>query len=166
MPRLFIALWPPDDVIESLMTLPRKDQRGVRFVPPHNWHVTLRFLGEAEVGEVSAALDGAGLPSATATLAAGVDLLSGRALAIGVEGLDELAAAVADATLAIGDPPPKRPYRAHLTIARLQRAATLPPAMGASVGGSFGVESVALVRSRLERDGARYETLEEWPTGS
>ena len=146
------------------MTLPRKDQRGVRFVPPRNWHVTLRFLGDVGVNEVVNALDSITIPSATATLAPGVDVLSGRALVLDVRGLDELAAAVTEGTAAIGDPPPTRPYRAHLTLARLKGPSILPPAMGASVGGSFDVDSVALVRSRLEREGARYETLEEWST--
>lgn len=148
------------------MTLPRKDQRGVRFVPPSNWHVTLRFLGEADVDEVVDALNSVTLPSATATLAPGVDVLSGRALAVDVDGLEELAAAVTECTAALGDPPPKRAFRAHLTIARLKGTPRLPRAMGASVSGTFDVGSVALVRSRLEPDGARYETLEEWPTGS
>ena len=51
MTRLFVALWPPDEVREELRQLHRKDQRGVRFVPEDNWHVTLRFLGEADVDE-------------------------------------------------------------------------------------------------------------------
>ena len=45
MTRLFVALWPAEDAIAELRALPRKDQLGVRFVPPENWHVTLRFLG-------------------------------------------------------------------------------------------------------------------------
>ena len=57
MARLFIAVWPPEEVVEHLRSLRRKDQRGVRFIPPENWHVTLRFLGEADEREVAAALD-------------------------------------------------------------------------------------------------------------
>ena len=38
MARLFFAVWPPDDVVEGLTALRRKDQRGVRFVRPENWH--------------------------------------------------------------------------------------------------------------------------------
>lgn len=164
MARLFVAIWPPDDVVADLMSLRRKDQRGVRFVPPESWHVTLRFLGEADIDEASDALGAVTLPAATATLAPGVDVLSGRALAIDVNGLDELASAVTDATSSVGEPPPKRRYRAHLTIARLKGAPRLPRAMGASVGGAFEVDSVALVRSRLEPEGARYDTVGEWPT--
>mgnify|MGYP000679834760 CR=1 FL=1 len=46
MPRLFLAVWPPEDTVSELMALRRKDQRGVRFVAPERWHVTLRFFGE------------------------------------------------------------------------------------------------------------------------
>ena len=80
MTRLFVAAWPPDDVVAELRALPRKDQRGVRFVPPENWHVTLRFLGAADPDAVGAALDAATFPAATARLGAGVDLLFERML--------------------------------------------------------------------------------------
>jgi 2'-5' RNA ligase len=52
MPRLFLAVRPPEDVVAELMSLRRKDQRGVRFVRPEQWHVTLRFLGDADIDEV------------------------------------------------------------------------------------------------------------------
>ena len=42
--RAFVALWPPEEIVVRLEGLHRKDQRGVRFVRPENWHVTLRFL--------------------------------------------------------------------------------------------------------------------------
>ena len=54
MARLFIAVWPPEDVVSELTSLQRKDQRGVRFVPPDNWHITLRFLGDADPDQVIA----------------------------------------------------------------------------------------------------------------
>ena len=57
MARLFVAVWPPEEVVEHIRSLRRKDQRGIRFVPPENWHMTLRFLGEANEREVVAALD-------------------------------------------------------------------------------------------------------------
>lgn len=131
---------------------------------PENWHVTLRFLGETDVGHVIDAMDDGGLPSATASLGPGVDVLSERSLVIPVKGLDELAAAVSECTRDIGERPSRRRFRGHLTIARLKRDALLPPAMGALVGGSFDVEEVELVRSRLEPDGARYETVTTWAT--
>jgi RNA 2',3'-cyclic 3'-phosphodiesterase len=164
MARLFVAVWPPDHVREELAALRRKDQRGVRFLPPENWHVTLRFLGEADPGAVADALDGAALPPAHARLGPGVDVLAERALVVPVSGVDELAAAVVAATGRIGDPPRKR-FVGHLTIARLKRHARMPSALGAMVEASFDVEEIALVQSRLHPSGARYETLATWPAG-
>lgn len=164
MSRLFVAVWPPEEVAEELRALRRKDQRGVRFVPPENWHVTLRFLGQADPDAVAAALDGAALPAATARLGGGVDLLFDRLLAIPVDGLAELAAAVEDATAGLGTEPPRRRFVGHLTVARCRKGAHMPPALGALVTGAFSVEEVALVESRLRPTGAEYQTVATWAT--
>jgi RNA 2',3'-cyclic 3'-phosphodiesterase len=161
--RLFIAVWPPDHVAEALRALHRKDERGVRFVPPDNWHVTLRFLGDADERAASDALDRAALPSAQARLGPAVDVLAQRALVVPVSGVDALAAAVIGATRRIGEPPGRR-FVGHLTIARLARRVRLPRAMGAMIAAEFDVDEVALVRSRLDPRGARYETVRTWPT--
>ena len=44
--RLFVAVWPPVDVVERLSELPRPAVDGVRWTTPDQWHVTIRFLGE------------------------------------------------------------------------------------------------------------------------
>lgn len=162
MTRLFLAIWPPEDVIAELTSLPRKTQRGVRFVPPENWHITLRFLGEAHIGDVVDAMDGLALPAVEARLGPGVDAFDERALIVPVAGIDSLAQSVNDATRHIGDPPPKR-FASHLTIARVKPNTRMPPAMGAYVSTRFPVDEVCLVRSRLHFDGARYETIDAWP---
>ena len=41
----------------------------------------------------------------------------------------------------------------------------MPVALGALVGGEFDVDEIALVQSRLDPEGARYETLHTWPLG-
>jgi len=162
MPRLFVAVWPPDDVVSELTALRRKDQRGVRFVPPESWHITLRFLGEAHPDDVADALDRTPLAPARARLGPGVDVLADRALVVPVHGIDDLAAGVTAATAPIGDPPRRR-FTGHLTVARLQRRATVPAALGAYVTAEFDIAEIALVQSRLHPQGARYETLRTWP---
>ncbi len=164
MARLFVAVWPPEDVTATLTALPRKDQRGVRFVGADNWHVTLRFLGEAHPEEVIEALDRAAFPAARARLGPAVDVLAERALVVPVDGLDGLARAVISCTQHIGRPPPKR-FTGHLTLARLKRHAHMPHALGMLVEAGFDVDEVALVQSRLDPQGARYETLQAWPVG-
>ena len=58
--RLFVAVWPPAHVVDAVTELvPARP--GLRRVPPHQLHVTLRFLGDADVEAVRARLDGAAL---------------------------------------------------------------------------------------------------------
>ena len=164
MARLFLAVWPPEEVVADLMALPRKDQRGVRFVPPGNWHVTLRFLGEADPADVCAALEHVALPRATVRIGPGVDVMADRAVVVPVHGLDEIARLVNEHTAAIGEPPRKR-FVGHLTVARVKPHVAMPRAVGMAVSGTFEPDEIALVRSRLDPDGARYDTVESWPLG-
>jgi 2'-5' RNA ligase len=164
MARLFIAVWPTDDVAAELTSLHRKDQRGVRFVRPENWHITLRFLGDSNPDDVTDALDGTSLAAARARLGPAVDLLDERALVVPVQGLDSLARTVNARTAHIGEPPRKR-FIGHLTIARVKPRVPMPRTIGALVSAAFDVDEIALVRSRLDPDGARYETIQTWPTG-
>ncbi|MEO5901123.1 MAG: 2'-5' RNA ligase family protein, partial [Ilumatobacteraceae bacterium] len=125
MARLFIAVWPPEEVVSELTSLPRKDQRAVRFVPPERWHVTLRFLGEADPNAVARALAGVEFAPARARLGPGVDVLGERALVVPVAGLEDLAATVIGHTERIGERPRLR-FVGHLTLARMKPRAVMP----------------------------------------
>jgi 2'-5' RNA ligase len=164
MARLFIAVWPPEEVVADLTALHRKDQQGVRFVRPENWHITLRFLGDTEPREVIAALDGIRLAPARAHLGRAVDVIAERALVVPVDGLGELADDVIERTSHIGDPPRKR-FIGHLTLARVKSNVPMPRALGALFSAEFDVEEIALVQSRLDPKGAQYETIETWTVG-
>jgi 2'-5' RNA ligase len=163
MARLFVAAWPPDDVVEEIAALRRKDQRGVRFVAPESWHLTLRFLGEADPDAVAAALDRGAFPSARVRLGPAVDVLSERALVVPASGLEELARVVTEHTAHLGEPPRKR-FVGHLTLARVKPYAEMPTTLGAMFHAEFDVHEIALVQSRLDPDGARYTTIGTWPT--
>ena len=80
-----------------------------------------------------------------------------------VRGLDELAAAVVTATTEVGEPPPRRRFHGHVTLARLKKHATMPRVLGDRVSAEWPVQEIALVQSRLHPEGARYETLQTWP---
>lgn len=164
MARLFLTVWPPEEVVEELVALRRKDQRGVRFVHPERWHITLRFFGEANPDDVIAALEGPPYEAANARLGPAVDIQFDKALVVPVKGVDLLAADVTRRTRHIGQAPRKR-FDGHLTLARVKPYAEMPPALGALVSAEFDVHEFALVQSRLHPDGARYETLETWPVG-
>ena len=62
-----------------------------------------------------------------------------------VEGIDELAAAVIDATRFIGEPPPDHPFVGHLTIARFRRRP--PPVDWPHLDEAFDVSQMSLVES-------------------
>ena len=55
----------PPEIIERIGALPQHEQPGVRWLAASNWHVTLRFFGEADEDEVAARLEhraGCGAP--------------------------------------------------------------------------------------------------------
>ncbi|MCX7621006.1 MAG: RNA 2',3'-cyclic phosphodiesterase [Acidimicrobiales bacterium] len=151
MARLFVAVWPPAPVLEQLEALTRPVIPGVRYTRRDQWHVTLRFLGEVEVGDVAAALEEFHAPAATAELGPAVRTLGRHVLCVPVSGLDELASAVVTATADIGEPPGPRPFCGHVTLARLGRRA--PHEIGGErIAARFLVSEIHLVES-LRSDG-------------
>ncbi|MFT6761787.1 MAG: 2'-5' RNA ligase [Candidatus Aldehydirespiratoraceae bacterium] len=187
MSRLFICLWPPEDVVVALEELHRKDQVGAAFVHPENWHVTLRFLGNADPNDVANALDTATFtapevrkaPGRDATkvrkapgrkrtegwvrLGPAVDVGKERMLFVPVTGVDDLAEEVVNVTSHLGDEPVRPRFLGHITVARLQKRANMPRALGQIVSADWSPTEVALVESPLSDDGARYDTLQTWP---
>lgn len=159
--RLFLAVWPPSAIVERLATLPRPEEAGVRWVPPENLHLTLRFLGEADPLAVDSAFADLSLPATEVTLGPVVSRLGRSVVVVPAAGLDDLAAAVRDATASIGRPPDPRPFAGHLTLARLKHRAASGVA-GTPFQGTFPLNEVALVEStRGERD-VRYTTLSRY----
>ena len=164
MARLFLAVWPPAAVLERLTALPRPDQAGVRWVPPENLHLTLRFLGDADPDAVDAHLAGAHLPAAEVTLGPVVSRLGRNVVVVPAAGLDELAHAVREATASIGRPPDPRPFAGHLTLARLKHRAACGVA-GTPFHATFSVTGVALVESLPAGHGVGYTTLGRYVVG-
>jgi RNA 2',3'-cyclic 3'-phosphodiesterase len=156
--RLFVAVAPPDDVLDQVAALARPERPGVRWTTREQWHVTLRFLGEvAEPATVEAALRGTSLPSARMRIGPAVAALGRHVVMLPVDGLEELAAVVHAATAAVGEVD-HRPYRGHLTLARVKRGSTAA-LTGQGFDAEAPVEHVELLRSRLGPDGAQYERL-------
>ncbi len=170
--RLFVAVVPPDDVLDRLASLRRPARPGVRWTRREQWHVTLRFLGEvdeAAVPAVVAALDAAPLdaapPAAAAVLGPRVAALGRRVVQIPVAGLDDLAAAVTAATATVGRPPEPRPFQGHVTLARVARGG-LRDLVGEPVAATFPVVDVRLVHSRPGgRGGPVYADVHVRPLG-
>ncbi|MCQ3811020.1 MAG: RNA 2',3'-cyclic phosphodiesterase [Acidimicrobiia bacterium] len=162
MARLFLAVFPPVDVVDRLSELERAEIGGLRWTGREQWHITLRFLGEAEQGEVEDSLRGFQGSATTVRLGPASRRLGGRVLVLSSEGLGELAAEVRTRTEDIGQPPERRDFTEHLTLARARKRVP-----GTAVGLLFEAEFLAtelwLVSSQLHPDGARYTRLSRWP---
>jgi 2'-5' RNA ligase len=153
---LFVAVTPPDGVLDLIEALPRPAEPGVRWTARPQWHVTLRFLGEAEVAAARTALAALEAPGVTAEVGPAVSRLGRSVVCLPVGGLDELAAAVRAETAAVGEPVDPRPFAGHITLARLRHRAACG-VTGTPFSARFGVEEVELVRSTLTADGPVYE---------
>jgi RNA 2',3'-cyclic 3'-phosphodiesterase len=163
MARLFVAVSPPEDVLDRVAALDRPEVAGLRWTDRGQWHVTLRFLGRVDdVSAAAEALRGVRAAPTVAFLGPAVGRFGHRVLHVPVAGLGAVAAAVVAATAHVGEPPEERPFAGHLTLARVtgRTKVDLRPLAGQPVEGSWPVDEVCLVASHLSRRGARYETLE------
>lgn len=179
--RLFVAAPLTGEARHALAALLRDrvpDGLPGRPVPPPNWHLTLRFLGDVdEVGSdrLAAGLDRADLGAPFTIVWGGLGAFPRPARATvlwigtaqGGPALAALAAAVEEAVQSAGFPSEERPFRGHLTLSRIRPdrdvrslLAAVPPA-----GIAMQVERVVLYRSHLGPGGARYEQVEEFPLG-
>jgi 2'-5' RNA ligase len=166
VPRLFVAVWPPAEVVEGIAVLPRPAIPGLRWTDREQWHVTLRFMGRVDaVAAVDEALSHVHGPAVDVVAGPTVGRFGHRVLHVPVDGLAPLAAAVVDATAAFGEPPEDRPFAGHVTLARVRRGARvdLRALAGAPVEGRWRVDAVTLVESRLGGAGARYDVIGRYP---
>ncbi len=181
--RTFIAVSPDADarqavadVVRALAASPGGD--AVRWVPPENLHVTLRFLGGVEASrlpELTRRVGGevAGLPRFELRFAGVSAFPSPRRPRVVVFALEPeaplaaLAAAVERGVVASGFDPEERGFRAHLTLGRAKRGRRLSPVTASvtAAGEAFQVGEAVLFRSDLERGGARYTPLERMALG-
>ncbi|MDQ3761470.1 MAG: RNA 2',3'-cyclic phosphodiesterase [Actinomycetota bacterium] len=178
--RLFVALRPPGEVVESLRiaTATLRDLApDLRWTRPEQWHLTLVFLGEVKddvVDELARRLNRVAARHPPLSLAlGGGGRFGNRVLWTRVQGDRDGLRRLADSATAAARrsrlPVEHRPYRPHLTLARADTGADLRPLVErlASWQGSPWVATrLHLVRSRLGAavDGsALHEPLAGWP---
>jgi 2'-5' RNA ligase len=132
MIRLFVALALPAALKAQLGFLAGGGIPGARWVPPENYHLTLRFIGEVEswrAEEVDEALANIRAPGFELSLRGlGIFEKAGRITALWVgaeknEGLAFLQAKVETALQRAGFEPERRRFAPHVTLARTERAA-------------------------------------------
>jgi 2'-5' RNA ligase len=183
--RVFAALKLPPDFRSSLeenLRVLRERYPRFRWTGEENLHITLAFLGEIEkpgliILEEAAerAIRGRGpIPiSGERFLPRGRDP---RVLALGIEegreALAALAAALEGALAALGKergcpvrPPEKRPFRAHITLAR-RGASPLEPVPDPAFPLRGTLRELAIFRSELFPEGPRYTPLKVYPLDS
>lgn len=127
--RVFAAVKPPIEVVAALEDRLGSEELPGRRVPPENWHITLRFVGETEpVGYERwlANLDAVSMPGpfrlSLGELGAFPRPARATVLWVGVHGagISGLAEVVDDAADASGLGREERPFRPHLTVARVR----------------------------------------------
>jgi RNA 2',3'-cyclic 3'-phosphodiesterase len=180
--RLFVALPVPADVRRSLwaqLAPWRARHPQARWLAADTWHLTLLFLGAVPADRVP---DAIALVDAVATATQGFEVgigagggrdrrgegvawLAVDAGAGSVIALAEALAARCPADLTRGAPPSRTPS-AHLTVARRVDQALIADLSAARLVRSestWRADRLVLVRSHLEHEGARYQTLHEAP---
>jgi 2'-5' RNA ligase len=169
--RLFFALDLPERVKERLAAFQERHEvlRASR-TAPSQLHLTMAFLGEqpeevlpllrrigAEVANERAAI-----PLRTATLGGFPRSREARVLWLGLEPnprLGDLAAELRAALAAEGVALDRKPFTAHLTLARFRSPLDIASLGQAPEPVSFDARELVLYRSHLQAKGARYEPL-------
>ena len=189
--RLFVALELPDEVLALLEQLIGHWQTGwpgqIRWVPPANLHLTLKFLGNCppeQAGPIADRLAGRvpqHLPIALSTERVGVfpGWTAPRVVWLGLTGdltrLSHLQRAVEEGLIELGFPAERRPFRPHLTLGRVRDGT--PDGVRRRIGDlarraarpdpiAFTAGRVSLMRSHLGRSGATYDRLASWEAPS
>ena len=177
--RLFVAINPPGAVRERIGAGTAELRRlgGVRWVDPGALHITLKFIGASEEGradQVSASLrrvaaDHAPFDVELSGVGAFPSLRRPRVVWVGMGPSPELARLQGEIEAALeelGIEREERGFSAHITLGRARRGSAVDAqrleslARRVAIRGSWRVESVDLMESRLRPTGAVYEVWE------
>ncbi|MGI5939517.1 MAG: RNA 2',3'-cyclic phosphodiesterase [Thermoleophilia bacterium] len=171
--RLFVAVPLPEDLLplvrDAQAALPALP--GLRLSRADQLHVTLAFIGQVDETKAQAAR--AVVTGLSQSLVAGAGMITGflflpsatkaRVVTLAVRD-DEGAFATLFESVMNGlegagvMKREKRPFRPHLTIARLRIPGPVRPKLDCDEA-PFSIESVCLYKSELKRDGAIYSVL-------
>ncbi len=179
--RAFVALVPPEDVLEEVehrVHALAEGEHHLRWLARPQWHLTIRFLGpvsdaETLVDELAPVV--AAVPRFAVRLRGAGAFPSPRRAAVLWIGVDEpapvtaLAAAVGRATASLGYPSEDRAFHPHLTVARAARPRPVTRLVEAvaeeAVGPAWTAERVALEVSDTRPSGAVHTVWADLPLG-
>ncbi|MBE2315324.1 RNA 2',3'-cyclic phosphodiesterase [Solirubrobacter sp. CPCC 204708] len=172
--RLFVALDLPNELRATLAAL-RIDESTWRPIPEEALHITLAFLGARPPTDVDLIRPIIEAERAAPELVIGNVLLlpprRARVLTVELEdptnALRELQARVSHGLEQAGvHTPEKRPFRAHVTVARMRPRVTPPREVPLDLEPTrFHGRSLTLYRSQLHPSGASYHALISQPLG-
>ena len=181
--RIFIGIELDDRLREGAATAAVSLQRQLRatldarWIAAPNLHITLWFIGEVGDERAAAILRAFHAPLATPAFdlhlagfgafpPSGAPRVLWIGVAAGAESLSRIHGEVATRLSALGIEPERRPYSAHLTVARVKAMhgrdyAGLRAILGRASGhaGTGRVQHATVFRSRLSPKGAAYEPL-------
>jgi 2'-5' RNA ligase len=183
--RIFLAIELPEDIISKLERL-QDDLRRVfpaaRMVNPAGMHLTVKFIGYADDAGIAAVADAARSAAAeTTSFKLSVSGLGGfpsltrpRVIWAGASDRGESAKLSAGLDKLLRDLVPeseKRPFKPHITLARINKPAAVSPeavepvlAKSANIG-SAPADKMILFESHLLSKGAEYEAIDEFMFG-
>lgn len=174
MLRLFVGLRIPAAIRAQLLAL-MGGIPGARWQDDAQLHITLRFIGEVDeraAEDAALALSSVRWPPLEVALdGVGAFDTRGRINAVWAglrpkEGLAGLHRKIDQALVRAGQPPERRAYLPHITLARMnasaEAVATFVEAHAGLAGPAFALEHFYLFESRLGHEGARYEALERY----
>jgi 2'-5' RNA ligase len=173
--RLFLAVPLPSDLRDRLEwsllpALPTALRE--RVIPPRNWHLTLRFLGDSNPTAQSRIEDamtrlqqarrfGENLGPWGAFPRASRATILWLGITDTTRRLAELAGEAESAARSAGFAPEERPFQPHLSIARLRQPLDLRDTIGnlPPLDDPFPIDRIVLFRSLLGSGPARYEEV-------
>ncbi|MTI12807.1 o-succinylbenzoate--CoA ligase [Sansalvadorimonas verongulae] len=182
--RAFIAFMLPLDLAAAVHKKvrrfgPSSDTRRIRWTPPQNFHLTLRFLGESTPEQLQIVADELRIRLSDfqrfVCMSGGVEYLPNhnhpRVMTLKIHSgrrMEDLHSLCEEVASKAGFGPDNRLFRPHVTLARTQdtgkrdtyAAFTVPWRLP---GYRLQVGEVALVSSELSHDGSRYQILESFP---
>lgn len=180
--RSFVAVDVSEPVLEQvrvlLAGLAKVTPGDVKWVKPELMHLTLAFLGEVDADFIQStqeqlarvAVKRGPFTGRLSGLGAFPSNMRARVIWLGMdrsaEELCRLQRSVSGALETIGYAPERRPFRAHLTLARFRFPADVTRVVATEFrSDEFAVDRVLLYRSVLRPSGPTYSRLAEFPLG-
>lgn len=176
--RVFVAVTPPLEARLGLAQALSRHKLPGKEVPPGNWHITLRFLGQVDditcerfLGDLDQQDLGDQFDLGIEGLGAFPRAKRATVLWAGLKGdisrLTQLAMLAENSAQSAGLQPEDRPFHPHLTLSRIRPPEDVTGLVdGQEVAGvTWRCRDVVVYRSDLGGEHPRYETLESLALG-